>query len=94
MYTPNPADCVKAGTVPLPLDAREPLASRLAMFGLLRLVGDPKFKIASADVVPFTQRASGERKEYLQSVFRITQRQQYVMRDVQPNPGGPWGPNP
>ncbi len=94
MYTANPADAVKGGSVPLPHDAREPLASRLALFGLMRLVGIPQFKISAQDVAPFSDRAQGERKEFLTAVFRVTQRQQYVMRNTQPDPGGPWGPNP
>ena len=90
VYTPNPADMTLTGTVPLPHDAREPLASRLAVFGMLRMVGNPAFKIAAADVQPFAVRAGSERKEFLTAIFRITQRQKYVVRDVRVDPGGPW----
>lgn len=92
LYTPNPADMTLGGSVPLPLDAREPLASRLAVFGLMRLVGNPEFKITQQDIGPFADRAANERREFLTAIFRITQRQRYVMRDVRPDPGGPWGP--
>lgn len=92
VYTPAPADLVLTGNVPLPHDAREPLASRLALFGLLRLIGQPQFKISAADTAPFATRATGERKEFLTAVFGIAQRQRYVMRDVAPDPGGSFQP--
>lgn len=92
VYTPNPADLTLGGTVPLPHDAREPLASRLALFGLMRLVGNPEFKITAADIQPFSARAQGERTEFLTAIFRVAQRQRYVVRDVRPDPGGAFGP--
>lgn len=92
VYTPNPADLTTGGTVPLPHDAREPLASRLALFGMMRLVGHPEFKLTAADVAPFSQRAAGERKEFLTAIFTAAQRQRYVMKDVRPDPGGAFLP--
>ncbi len=92
VYTPNPADLASGGTVPLPHDAREPLASRLAVFGLMRLIGNPQFKITAADIQPFGARASAERKEFFTAIFRVAQKQRYTMRDVSPDPGGSFGP--
>lgn len=92
VYTPSIDDLTLGGNVPLPRDAREPLASRLAVFGLLRLVANPTFKITQNDIEPIAARASSERKSYFTKVFRDAQKQRHVMRDTNPDPGGPFGP--
>jgi hypothetical protein len=92
VYTPAPVDLVLGGTIALPHDAREPLMSRLALFGMMRMVGNPEFKITAADVQPFSVRAAGERAEFLTAIWRVAQRQRYTVRDVRPDPGGAFGP--
>ncbi len=92
IYTPSIADLTLGGNIALPRDAREPLASRLAVFGLMRLVGNPQFKISQQDIGPIASRASSDRSSYLTAIFRTAQKQRHVMRDTNPAPGGPFGP--
>ena len=92
-YTGLPADLsAPTSTVSLPGDAREPLASMLAAALLGRLIGNPQWEVTADVVGRFEARAAGQRAAFLKRIYRTTQRQIYHMRDVRPDPGGPWFP--
>ncbi len=90
VYTANPAVLQLGDNIPLPDDVHIPLASRLAVFGLRRLISMPNINVTAEMVGPFADQAKSDRAEFLQRVFRTTQRQRYVVNDVRPDPGGPW----
>lgn len=92
-YVPLPTDFTdEADAVPLPDDAREPLAKALAAFALRRLVGNPQFDVNAEAALVQAEIAAASKKEFLNRVWRLTQRQDGRMRDVNLDPGGPWLP--
>jgi hypothetical protein len=58
------------------------LAAMLAAFYLKRLVDDPQYKVTAATAALYAADAASERKGWLTRIFRLTQRQEYLIRDV------------
>lgn len=91
-YTPNPDALTLGGDVPLPADAKDCLGIRLAAFGLGRLQGNPNFDVDKETVAEKKAEAKESRRLFLQRVFRLSQKQDHRMKDVNADPGGPWIP--
>lgn len=82
-YTGLPDDLeTPASLFVLPDDARECLAEMLASEWLGRMVDQPAYGVPSATAQFFVQRAGSAKREFLSRVYRLTQRQKYVVRDV------------
>ena len=89
-YTAMPAAfTTDTATIPLPDDALSALSALLAAYWLRRLAEDPSFgTVNPATVAAYMADAAEERKRFLTRIFRLTQRQDYVVRDVQGIAGG------
>lgn len=92
-YTAIPTDLTAdTNAIPLPDDARGTLALQLAAFFIARLLGSPSYQITPQIVGAFDQRAGKSRADFLDRIWRTTQRQDYSVRDVRGMGGGGGGP--
>lgn len=89
-YIPIVAPLEEGGTLDLPDDAKDFLSLRVAAFGMRRLVGNPQFDVDKEQADDAAARGVDGQKDFQTRVFRLTQRQDGRMRDVNPDPGGPW----
>ncbi len=82
-YTPLGIPVVNANTaIPLPDDCLEALAAMLAGFFLKRLVDDPQYRVTARTAGLYLQDAETMRGDFLRRIWRMTQRENYVVRDV------------
>lgn len=82
-YTPLANDVTsKLSVIALPDDARGPLAAMLAAFFLKRLVDDPAYKVTAKTAALYMKDAAEEERDWLTRIWRLTQRENYVIRDV------------
>ena len=82
-YTPLSVDVVNGtSAIPLPNDSREALAAMLAAFYLKRLVDDPQYRVSKRTAELYMSDAETERGKFLRRIWRTTQNQNYVIRDV------------
>lgn len=92
-YTPNPEAVTLSGDIPaLPDDVIDCLGLRLAAFGVSRLRGNPSFDIDQEAVDSMRAESKEATRAFLRRVYRLSQRQDHRMRDVNADPGGPWVP--
>lgn len=89
-YTAMPAAfTADTDAIPLPDDALSALSALLAAYWLRRLAEDPAFgTVSPATVAMYMGDAERERQRFLTRIWRTTQRQDYVIRDVQGTGGG------
>lgn len=84
-YTPMPPQFTAlTDTIPAPLpdDCLDCLAAMLAAFLAGRLVDDPNFVVSAQTWAVLGTIAGTQRKAFLTRIFRLSQRQDYVIRDV------------
>jgi hypothetical protein len=82
-YTPLAVDVANVGSaIPLPDDSREALAAMLAAFFLKRLVDDPQYRVSAKTATLYQGDADTEKAQFLRRIWRLTQNQDYVIRDV------------
>lgn len=82
-YTPLSVDVAGLNApILLPDDSREALAAMLAAFFLKRLVDDPQYRVSKRTAELYMSDAATERAKFLRRIWRTTQNQDYVIRDV------------
>lgn len=71
-----------ASVIGLPDDALEPMALGLAAFFLQRLVDDPQYRVTARTADLYASDAKARRSAFLTRIWRVTQRQNFLVRDV------------
>ncbi len=82
-YTGTPAELTTdQATFVLPDDCKDYFAAALAAFHLKRLVGNPSFNVDRQTAQLYGEDAAELRLQFLSRIFRLSQRQNYSVRNV------------